>query len=192
MLKYYPSETFREIPIDVPLKFRYAISNYGRLISFSDEMYNGRLIKGGLSDGYRTLHYKMDVEENNKIKKKSKYLFLYKLVAEYFIPKTSEDQIHVLHLDHSRDNDIVKNLKWATPEEKRAHTQLSPRVIAAQKIVRRGIGGKLTTTHVIRLKKMLLDPNRKTRLRILAKQFGVSEMQLQRIKTGENWGYIVV
>jgi DNA-binding Xre family transcriptional regulator len=45
---------------------------------------------------------------------------------------------------------------------------------------------------VKRLKKKLLDPNRKTRYKILAKQFGVSEMQLHRIKTGENWGHIIV
>ena len=42
------------------------------------------------------------------------------------------------------------------------------------------------------LKKKLLDPNRRTRLKVLAKQFGVSEMQLHRIKTGENWGDLQV
>jgi hypothetical protein len=53
-------------------------------------------------------------------------------------------------------------------------------------------GPKLTETKVMRLKKILLDPNRKTRMKILAKQFGVSEMQLYRIKSGENWGHIKV
>jgi len=42
------------------------------------------------------------------------------------------------------------------------------------------------------LKKKLLDPGRKTRMKILAKQFGVTEMQLHRIKTGENWGEVKV
>ena len=32
--------------------------------------------------------------------------------------------------------------------------------------------------------------SRKTRLKIIAKRFGVSEMQLHRIKTGENWGHV--
>ena len=41
-------------------------------------------------------------------------------------------------------------------------------------------------------RKKLLDPNRRTRLKVLAKQFGVSEMQLHRIKTGENWGDLQV
>jgi len=53
-------------------------------------------------------------------------------------------------------------------------------------------GNKLNSTQVMFLKKKLLDPNRKIRLKILAKQFGVTEMTLQRIKTGENWGHIKV
>jgi predicted DNA binding protein len=51
---------------------------------------------------------------------------------------------------------------------------------------------KLTYAQAVILKKKLLDPNRKTRIKVLAKQFGVSEMQLYRIKSGENWGDIKV
>jgi hypothetical protein len=47
-------------------------------------------------------------------------------------------------------------------------------------------------TKVMRIKKMLQNPNRKTRIKMIAKQFGVSEMQIFRIKSGENWGHIVV
>jgi len=42
------------------------------------------------------------------------------------------------------------------------------------------------------LKKILLDPTRKTRMKILARQFGVSEMTLYRIKSGKNWGHIKI
>ncbi len=189
MLKFHPSEEFREIPIDAPLTKRYAVSNYGRLISFTQDGFtDARELKGGLSDGYRTLHYRTV----QKGKKKNHYIFLYKLVAQYFIPKTDDEQQHVLHLDYVRDNDHHKNLQWATKPEMIAHSQKSPHVIAARKIPRLGVGGKLTSTQVIRLKKILLDPGRKTRLKILAKQFGVSEMQLQRIRSGENWGHIIV
>jgi hypothetical protein len=189
MLRLLASETFREIPITAPLKMRYAVSNYGRLISYTDNFSDGRELKGGLSDGYRTFVYKYKTEDG---KKKNKYLFLYKLVAEYFIPKDSENQTNVLHLDYKRDHDKVSNLKWATREEMLEHSKKSPHVIEARKNKLRGDGRKLTSTQVMRLKKQLLDPERKTRLKILAKQFGVSEMQLQRIKTGENWGHIIV
>ena len=70
-----------------------------------------------------------------------------------------------------------------------AHGKKSPHVIEAKKKLiefnRNNDGRKLTVNTVRRLKKKLLDPNRKTRYKILAKQFGVSEMQLHRIKTGD-------
>src|SRR6476646_1443155 len=103
MVTLYPSEVFREIPIDYPLRMRYAVSNYGRLISFKETFKDGNELKGGVSDGYRTLVYKM--RNNGTIK--NKHLFLFKIIAELFIPKTSEDQVNVIHLDHSRDNDKV-------------------------------------------------------------------------------------
>lgn len=51
---------------------------------------------------------------------------------------------------------------------------------------------KFTETEVIRLKRILHDPKRKTRYKIIARQLGVTEMQLHRIKTGENWGHIKI
>jgi len=37
------------------------------------------------------------------------------------------------------------------------------------------------------LKKILGDPNRKTRMRIISKQFGVSLSALYSIKRGDSW-----
>lgn len=47
---------------------------------------------------------------------------------------------------------------------------------------------KLTYPQISVLKEKLLNPNLQTRIKVLAKQFGVSEMLLYRIKSGENWG----
>jgi hypothetical protein len=192
MIRFYPNEVFREVEIDYPLQLRYAVSNRGRLISFTNEFKDGTVLKGGVADGYRTLRYKM--RKDGKLFNKS--MCIYKLVAELFIPKTSEDQLYVIHLDHSRDNDVVSNLKWVNYEEKMAHYRKSPAVIKSKlKLIEHNIksdGRKLTSTDVIRLKKILNKPNRKTRIKILAKQFGISEMQIYRIKTGENWGHIKV
>ncbi len=188
MFRLYPNEEFKEVALKVPPKRRYAVSNYGRILSFSKEFSDGRIIKGADSDGYKTLCYKTSV----KGKMKSHCYFVFKLVAEYFIPKTSEDQAHVIHLDFSRNNDRVSNLAWVTKEEQMAHTRKSPNVIRAKSVKRVGNGLKLTSTQVIHIKKRLQDPNRKTRIKMLAKQFGVSEMQINRIRTGENWGHIKV
>ena len=49
---------------------------------------------------------------------------------------------------------------------------------------------KLTETQVKLIKRKINDPNRKTRMKIIAKRYGVSVMQLYRIKSGENWGSV--
>lgn len=192
MIRVYGNETFREIETGVSLKYRYAVSNHGRLISFTENFSDGNLLKGNYSDGYKTFRFRKKV--NGELIHKT--FFIYKLVAEFFIPKTSEDQEYVLHLDYVRDNDVVSNLKWATLEERKAHHKKSPHVIASmQKLLEHNLksdGRKLTVTKVIHLKKLLNKPNSKTRIKMLAKQFGISEMQVHRIKTGENWGYVKV
>jgi|SRR6218665_3393069 len=192
MIRFYANEVFREIETDVPLKYRYAVSNQGRLISFLEEFKDGNLLKGSISDGYKTFRYRKRVDGNPI----TKTLFIYKLVAEFFIPKDSEDQQHVLHLDYVRDNDTTKNLKWATYEQALLHRSKSPHVInSKKKLIEHNIkadGRKLTSTNVIHLKKLLNNPNNKTRIKMLAKQFGISEMQVNRIKRGENWAHIKV
>lgn len=192
MIRFFATEKFKEITLSGPLQLRYAISNYGRMISFTEKFEEGRIINGSKIEGYRIFRYKTRIEG----KLSHKHVFFYKLVAEYFLVRPSEEHKYVLHLDHSRANDYAANLKWATREEMLAHQRLSPAVIEAKERLAENNanrdGNKLTTTKVIMLKKQLADPNRKTRIKMLAKQFGISEMQVYRIKSGENWGHIKV
>ena len=197
-LCFYSTETFKEITLgdSGKLQLHYAISNYGRLVSFTDNVENGQVVKGTTQDGYRIWRYKIRDDKN---KLRHKHCFFYKLVAEYFISKTSDEQVYVLHLDRNRANDRVENLKWATKSEMLAHSKASPYVIEARKKQlaelrekQKHQGNKLTSTQVMLIKKMLAAPNRKTRLKIIAKRFGVTTMTLQRIKTGENWGHIKI
>lgn len=191
-IRVFPNEEFREIIIEDKLKLRYAISNKGRLISFVNDIKFGRELKGGTSDGYRTFNYK--IFNNGKITNKT--IFLSKLIAEFFVPKTSEEQTYVLHLDRKRDNDDYRNLKWATREEMLEFSQKSPFVIQAKRNLLehnlKSDGRKLTVTKVILIKKLLAKPEQRTRLKMIAKQFGVSEMQIRRIKSGENWSQVKI
>ena len=190
MIRFYPNEKFQEIAVDYKLKYRYAVSERGRLISFTEKFEDGNLLKGGDSTGYKTFRYTMRVDG----KRTSKVFFIYKLVAEFFLPKTAEEHQYVLHIDHKLNNDNVSNLKWATYKEMQEHRKTNPNVIKAKKnLIEHNLksdGRKLTVTQVIHLKKLLEDPNRRTRLKMLAKQFGISEMQVSRIKSGENWSRI--
>jgi hypothetical protein len=167
-------------------RFRYEVSNYGRVISYVKSA-KGDLLKGGKSQGFYTF-----VASLKNGKKQACYI--HRVVAELFLPKKEGDRF-VIHKNYIKTENRVGNLAWATKEEWVAHQQGNPQV--KENKIKRKQGtikcySKLSYAQATILKKKLLDPNRKTRIKVLAKQFGVSEMQLYRIKSGENWGDIKV
>ena len=84
-----------------------------------------------------------------------------------------------------------KNLKWATLEEVGTHQQSSPEKIAYKKRqANRTTGLKLTATQVKTIKDSIANPKRKLTYKQMAEKYGVSEMTLYRIKSGENWSRI--
>ncbi len=162
--------------------YRLGLSNYGRVRSYIKDP-QGSLIKGGSINGYVTVNVKL---KNGK----RRNFYLHKLLAKAFLtPGTNEKS--VLHLNHDKTDNRLENLKWATHKERYAHQKTSPLDIKRRTSGERHYT-KLSYAEAKVLKKKLLDPNRRTRLKVLAKQFGVSEMQLHRIKTGENWGDLQV
>lgn len=185
-------EEWKEYKIKIEGKVKYAVSNLGRIKSFTDSIESGRLLKGSITEGFLFIRYKR--QKDNKIT--NYHHAVHKMVAELFLPKDNDEQTYVLHLDYDKLNNQISNLKWATNEEMKAFSKNSPFVKEAFKKLQeynlKNNGAKLRVIDVMRLKKILLDPNRKTRFKILAKQMGVSEMQLYRIKSGENWGHIKV
>ena len=167
-------------------RFRYEISNYGRVKSYVKNP-EGDLLKGGKSQGFLTF------VANLKTGKKQA-CYIHRVVAELFLRKKEGDKF-VIHKNYIKTENQASNLAWVNKEEWTAHQQGNPQVRENKK--KRKLGtikcySKLSYAQATILKKKLLDPNRKTRIRVLAKQFGVSEMQLYRIKSGENWGDIEV
>jgi hypothetical protein len=126
---------------------------------------------------------------------KNKAIFLSREVAKAFLKKPSPKHKFIIHKDHNYLNDRVDNLRWATREEHRAHTAMSPRSVLARekKAITRSTHSKvLDEKRVTALKKMIWDPKRKLSYKQIADKFGVSEMQIYRIKTGEFWYHIRV
>jgi len=186
-------EQWIEFPMGYKSKFRYAVSNHGQLRSFTDSIANGQLLRCCTIEDYKLHRYK--VSRNGTATEKR--LFIHKLVATVFLPDKSDNQTFVLHLDYNKQNNHVDNLQWATAKQMLAHREKNPSVVRGhlQSLERKrqlGKGQKLTAAKVQYIKKKLLDPNRKTRLKIIARQFGISMMALHRIKTGENWGHIKI
>jgi hypothetical protein len=183
-------EVFKPVQIEyqIPTRLQYAISNYGRLISFLTDVKDGTLLTGSKHQlGYRIWRFR-DVDGV------SRGYLLHRLVADAFLKKPSTDANFVIHLDHNKENNKATNLRWVTQEALTAHAATSAAVQKNREKIRTGAtqtqASKLTVTKAMLLKRILNDPKRTTRYKSLATRFGVSEMQLHRIKTGENWGWL--
>lgn len=159
----------------------YAVSDAGRLVSYTSSINEGSILKGTLMGGYPTLKLKPDG--------KNMTLFIHRLVAEAFLTPKSPKHSYVIHLDYNKENNSLKNLRWATKEEMERHQQNSPAVLAYRSMNRKQ-GHKLTDTVVKKIKQMINAKNRSMTMKEIAAHFGISEMQLYRIKSGENWAHV--
>ena len=170
---------------------RYEVSNYGRLRSFqsvppgaSDNnsgISPGKPIRGSIIQGYRSLNIRSEGKTLNR--------YVHKLVAEHFTDRGQPDQTFVIHLDHDKLNNHYQNLRWVTKEEMIEHNRNNPSLKNRQ-LPRQTRNYKLTETKVRIIKKLLL--NDKNRLKMIAKQFGITHTQLNRIRSGENWKHVTI
>lgn len=158
----------------------YQLSNYGRIKSFAYDKKSGRVLKGGLVQGYRTMSF--SAYQGARITK-----YLHKLVANQFVDRPNEDHKFVIHLDFNKTNNYFENLKWVTKKEKEEHQNINPNFVATKSTVKYS---KLSLSQVILIKKALkVDRNK---LKTLADRFGITHTQVNRIKKGENWASVRV
>lgn len=178
-VKFFPGEKWKELelPRGASTK-RYAISSKGRILSFKTKLEEGYLLRPRLTQGYPSVTVGREENRQN--------FYLHRLVALYFSKKPSRKHIFVIHVDHVKQNNEASNLRWATQREQIEHALSDPSVQSRQSP---GKGPKLTAGKVKQIKKALQSRNQPT-LKQLATQFSVSDMQIHRIKTGENWSHV--
>lgn len=156
-------------------QIHYEISNYGRIKSFQNTE-EGVLIHGSLIQGYHSL--------NVRFQNKSVNHYLHKLVAKHFCGNHNLNDKFVIHLDFNKENNRADNLQWADRSKVTEHNKNNPSVIN-RLIPLRTKNYKLTEGKVMLIKQMLRSD--KSRLKMIAKQFGITHTQLNRIRSGENW-----
>ncbi len=163
----------------------YEISNYGRLRHWYAKLNDFKIMKQSTVRGYKYfMWFKSNDGWDNKIKK-----IIHRLVADSFCEKPDEDHDFVIHLDHDKGHNYYKNLKWVTRMQMTEHNQTNPRVMAAHAARKGRINNsKLTEADVLRLKKKI--KRGKVRLYQLAKEFGITHTQLNRIRKGQNWAHV--
>jgi HNH endonuclease/Helix-turn-helix domain of resolvase len=162
----------------------YAISNHGRLCAFDKKPDDGTLLNGSLQEGYAIWRFKKR-NKNGEIKNFG--ILLHRLVAQYFLPPKQKGEKVVMHFNYKKTDNNFSNLGWATIAEASAHAQGSPNVKKAKKLaaLNGNVGNtKLNVAKVKEIKAMLAKG--KT-LKEIALKFKVSDMQIYRIKIGENW-----
>jgi hypothetical protein len=186
-IRLLKNEKWKDIPGHESMEsvwYKYAISSQGRIVKYNHRLEDGFLLRLSREGGYPIWRKRL----------KGKYFaaLLHRLVAKYFLPKPGAKQKFIIHLDHDKENNRAANLKWATQEEVSKHNKNNPRVKAflrERKLNHNVTWSKLSDAKVIRIKQMLQQG--KT-LKEIAGKFDVSDMQIHRIKTGENWSHIKV
>lgn len=186
MIKSLKNEKWKEVKMPKgALRYRYAVSNLGRIASFTSKIEDGKLLNGTAIGGYPTLNVKPFGE--------NKTFYIHKLVAGLFLSKPSSKHKFVIHRDHNKSNNKSTNLKWATKEEMEKNQQSSPLVLKAREARMKNPiykGHKLTAAVVKQIKKKITSKSRTQTLREIADHYRISEMQLYRIKSGENWAHV--
>lgn len=186
MIKKLAGEVWK--PLQFPgwkqLRNRYALSTFGRIASYRNQiLQDGKLLNGSLTTGYRTLNLHRPGNKGT--------LYIHREMAKLFLQRPSAKHKYVIHLNHKKTDNNIKNIRWATLEQMINHQQKSPAKIAYKKVqANRTVGLKLTASQVKKIKDILNNKNRKVTIKQLADKHGVSEMTMYRIKSGENWARI--
>ncbi len=153
----------------------YELSNYGRMKSFAYDK-NGTILRNRISEKYLSV----DLRVNKKIRR----FHIHKLVAEYFLPKKEKNHRSILHINFNRQDNHYLNLKWATAKEVFAHTEKYNKNI--QKVFRgkKAFNQKLKKSDIEKIRQKIAEG---VTQKLIAKEYGISEMQITRIKRNENW-----
>jgi hypothetical protein len=186
MIKKLSGETWKKLTFSgsKDLRNHYAVSSLGRIASYKEDVLkDGKLLNGSLTTGYRTLNLHRPGHKGT--------LYIHREMAKLFLKKPSVKHRYVVHKNHNKLDNSLRNLAWSTLEEMILHQQKSPAKIAyKEKQANRSVGLKLTAVQVRRIKEMLNSDKRRLTIKQIADKYAVSEMTLYRIKSGENWARI--
>lgn len=155
---------------------RYMVSNYGRVKSFMYHREDGIVLRPCKMGNFLALKISVDGKMVN--------WYIHKLVATVFVAKEKEWHNYVIHIDLNYKNNQASNLKWVTKDKVFDNVRTRNRLAGKR---RKPVNTKLKESDVALLKSMLLRGVTQVEI---AKLFCVSEMQITRIKRGENWGHV--
>ncbi len=172
------SEIWKEFK-DKELRSTFLISSLGRVKSIpASNPEKTVLLRGYKNAGYHAI-------PTRKVDGKNTLRYVHKLVAELFVPNP-ENHTKIIFKDRNRSNCAASNLAWVSKEEyKNYRKEFAKSAYDYRPDFKPNT--KLTPAKVKVLRKLVNDPNRKTRYRIIAKRFGINVGTLFSIKRGASW-----
>jgi len=154
---------------DVPGYENYKVSSTGRIIGSK-----GKLLSPSITaDGY----YRVSLYKNYRHKSKS----VHSVVALAFIGERP-DGYHIEHINHDKSNNSIYNIRYCTPREnydRGLSDNLYGKGVDHSRV-------KLSEDEVIEIY------NNKLSQRKLAKEYGISQNMVHRIKSGKNWSHVTI
>lgn len=161
------------------LRNKFLVSNYGEVKSLYFDP--PKLLKPYKNMGYRAIPTRKNDGKNTLI-------YVHKIVAELYVPNPEQHE-HIIFKDGNKGHPADYNLQWVTKEEFKAHMKKFHKS-AYDYNKDFTPNNKLSRTQVAVIKKMINDPNRKTRVKMIAKQFGVTVGTIFSIKRGDSWKHV--
>lgn len=157
-------------------KDRYEVSSYGRVRGWyhnHGRRQTYRLLKlKHKSNGYR----QVCLAKDDGVRR---YAYVHRLVLEAFVSRCPTG-LEAAHLDGTRDNNKLNNLKWTTRAENHSHKRLH----GTERLGEARWGTKLTARRARQIHKALKSGASVT---ALAKLHGVSKGAIHGIQEGRTW-----
>ena len=152
----------------------YAISNLARVYSKKSKTYR-KITKG--NGGYSSVTLTKG--------KKSKTMYLHRLVAEAFCQKLDDQHNQVDHIDGNKDNNCSRNLRWVTDSENKKYSYQR-----GKRYVPRGSekSKKLTEQDAIEIYKRAKSG--KETLVNIAKDYNIHPVTVGNIRDKKKWKHI--
>lgn len=161
------------------IRNKFLVSNYGEVKSLYFDP--PKPLKHYKNMGYRAI-------PTRKVDGKNTLIYVHKIVGEIYVPNP-DNHTHLIFLDGNKGNPADYNLKWVDKETFKEHMSKFHKT-AYDYNKEFTPNNKLSRTQVAIIKKMMNDPNRKTRVRLIAKQFGVTVGTIFSIKRGDSWKHV--
>ncbi|MBN2668448.1 MAG: HNH endonuclease [Bacteroidales bacterium] len=158
---------------------KFEISDQGRIRRTHKRTGDWQYITGSNCKGYRIFSFRA-IDKGKQITKS-----MHRLVAETFVKQPTKRHKHVIHKDYVKHHNASDNLEWVTRDTLMEHQKANPNY-------KRGMvyNSKLTTDNVKEIKKALLAED--VVYARLARKFGITQTQLNRIRKGENWAHVSI